>query len=61
MVRVEAEVPASASGFPLDSGGQYRPLLMTRISRKGIALSDFISIVNWMDGLIMIEVDEKIM
>jgi hypothetical protein len=48
MVRVEVDVSASAGGFSVDFGD---PFLMTRTSRTAIALSDSISMVNWMDGL----------
>jgi hypothetical protein len=43
MVRVEVEVPVSVGGFPV---GSVVPFLMTRTSRKGITLSDSISMVN---------------
>jgi hypothetical protein len=51
MVRVEAEISASVGGFPVDFGGQCRLFLMTRIYRKGLALSGSISIVKWIENL----------
>jgi hypothetical protein len=47
MVRFEVEISASVGAFSI----KFVPFLMTRTSRKGIALSDSISIGNWMEDL----------
>jgi hypothetical protein len=46
MLRIEVEILASMGGFFINFGG-----LMTITSRKGIALSDSLSLVNWMEDL----------
>jgi hypothetical protein len=46
IVEFEVELSASVGGFSVNFCG-----LMTRTSRKGITLSDSVSIVNFMEGL----------
>jgi hypothetical protein len=51
MVRFEFDISASVGGFPVDLVANVNSSLMTRISRKAIALPVSVSMVNWMDGL----------
>jgi hypothetical protein len=50
-VRFEVEISANLGGFPVNLVANVVPLLMTRTSRKGIALSELLCIVIWMEGL----------
>jgi hypothetical protein len=51
MVRVKVQLSISVRGFFADCGGRCRLFPDEQTSRKTIALSDSISVVNWMDGL----------
>jgi hypothetical protein len=51
IVRSEVEISASVGVFSINLSGQCRPFPDDQNIQKGIALSDSISIVNWMEGL----------
>jgi hypothetical protein len=51
IVVFEVETSMDWIRFPVNLGGSVVSSLMTRISSKGIELSDSVSIVNWMVGL----------
>jgi hypothetical protein len=49
MIRFEVEVLASVGGFSVILVANAIPFLMIRTFRKGIALSDSILTVNWVE------------
>jgi hypothetical protein len=49
-VRTEAEILASVAGLSVVFGGQCHRLI-TKISKKGLAVSDYIYAVNWKESL----------
>jgi hypothetical protein len=51
MVGFEVEILVSVGGFPVYFGGQCLLFPDDQNIQKGIALSESISIVNWMEGL----------
>jgi hypothetical protein len=51
MVRTEIFILASAGRFSVDFDGQCHFFPDDQNMQEGITLSDFISIVNWMEGL----------
>jgi hypothetical protein len=61
IVRFEVETSASVGGLSVDFGVQCHFFLLTRTSKKGITLSDSISIVNWTEGLKTVEVAKEIL
>jgi hypothetical protein len=59
MVKSEVEISASVGGFPVDFGGQCHLLPVDQNIRKGITLSDSISIMNCMEGLKLLRLLRK--